>query len=165
MAWLSEKYPASFDKYYRPRLEYWQGQAEQGNRFYNKTLPMLCTTCQIPMLFTEPGDASKICYREGAYLGDKYHFCSDHCREIFDNEPEKYVQSWLPVHQIYQGHCFKEGTDPTAEGFDPLIAVLQWYEMNIGRDNFDFEGSEDQKNFAEWQGVEIEHRNAQGAAK
>jgi phenol hydroxylase P3 protein len=24
--------------------------------------------------------------------------------------------------------------------------------MNIGRDNFDFEGSEDQKNFAAWTG-------------
>jgi phenol hydroxylase P3 protein len=27
-------------------------------------------------------------------------------QDIFDNEPEKYVQSWLPVHQIYQGNCF-----------------------------------------------------------
>jgi phenol hydroxylase P3 protein len=24
--------------------------------------------------------------------------------------------------------------------------------MNVGRDNFDFEGSEDQKNFAAWRG-------------
>jgi phenol hydroxylase P3 protein len=29
---------------------------QAGNRFYNKTLPMLCQTCQIPMIFTEPGD-------------------------------------------------------------------------------------------------------------
>ena len=34
------------------------------------------------------------------------------------------MQAWLPVHQIYQGNCFPEGTDPTAEGFDPLAAVL-----------------------------------------
>ena len=73
-------------------------------------------------------------------------------KEIFDHEPEKLSQSWLPVHQIYQGHCFKPGTDPTAPGFDPLLAVLEYYEMNVGRDNFDFEGSEDQKNFAEWRG-------------
>ena len=165
MNWLAEKYPTTFDKYYRPRLEYYRQQQQAGNRFYNKTLPMLCTTCQIPMLFTEPGDASKICYREGAYLGEKYHFCSDHCKEIFDDEPEKYVQSWLPVHQIYQGHCFKPGTDPTAEGFDPLLAVLDYYEMTVGRDNFDFEGTEDQKNFAEWRGDSATTPVAEGATK
>ena len=101
MAWLSAKYPNSFDKHYRPRYEFWREQAAKGNRFYNKTLPMLCQTCQIPMIFTEPGDPTKICYREVDYKGDKYHFCSDHCKEIFEHEPEKYVQSWLPVHQIY----------------------------------------------------------------
>lgn len=152
MAWLSEKYPESFDRYHRPRLEYFREQQRAGNRYYSKTLPMLCTTCQIPMLFTEPGDPTQICYRESDWRGNKYHFCSDHCKGIFDFEPEKYVQSWLPPQQIYQGHCFKPGTDPTKEGFDPLLAVLDYYEMNVGRDNFDFEGSEDQKNFAAWRG-------------
>jgi phenol hydroxylase P3 protein len=32
------------------------------------------------------------------------------------------------------------------------MAVLDYYHMNVGRDNFDFEGSEDQKNFAQWKG-------------
>jgi phenol hydroxylase P3 protein len=68
------------------------------------------------MGFTEPGDATKICYRESDYEGSKYHFCSDGCKHVFDDEPEKYVQSWLPVHQIYQGNCFKPDVDPTAEG-------------------------------------------------
>jgi len=153
MDWLSAKYPNSFDQYYRPRFTHWREEAEKGNRFYNKTLPMLCQTCQIPMLFTEPGDPTKICYRESDYNGEKYHFCSDHCKHIFDHEPEKYVQSWLPVHQIYQGSCFPEGTDPTVEGFDPLKAVLDWYKVDFGRDNLDFEGSEDQKNFAAWRGM------------
>ena len=152
MAWLSSKYPESFDKLYRPRYEFWREQAAKGNRFYNKTLPMLCQTCQIPMIFTEPGDATKICYREVDYKGDKYHFCSDHCKEIFEHEPEKYVQAWLPVHQIYQGNCFPEGTDPTVEGFDPLAAVLKYYNLEHGRDNLDFDISEDKKNFAEWRG-------------
>jgi len=152
MAWLSSKYPESFDKHYRPRYEFWREQAAKGNRFYNKTLPMLCQTCQIPMIFTEPGDATKICYREVDYKGDKYHFCSDHCKEIFEHEPEKYVQAWLPVHQIYQGNCFPEGTDPTVEGFDPLAAVLKYYKLEHGRDNLDFDISEDKKNFAEWRG-------------
>lgn len=152
MAWLSSKYPESFDKHYRPRYEFWREQAAKGNRFYNKTLPMLCQTCQIPMLFTEPGDPTKICYREVDYKGDKYHFCSDHCKEIFEHEPEKYVQAWLPVHQIYQGNCFPEGTDPTVEGFDPLAAVLKYYNFEHGRDNLDFDISEDKKNFDEWRG-------------
>ncbi|MDY0048010.1 MAG: aromatic/alkene/methane monooxygenase hydroxylase/oxygenase subunit alpha [Thauera propionica] len=152
MAWLSAKYPNSFDKHYRPRYEFWREQAAKGNRFYNKTLPMLCQTCQIPMVFTEPGDPTKICYREVDYKGDKYHFCSDHCKEIFEHEPEKYVQAWLPVHQIYQGNCFPEGTDPTVEGFDALGAVLKYYNLEHGRDNLDFDISEDKKNFAEWRG-------------
>ena len=153
MQWLSQKYPDTFDKYYRPRFEFWREQQEKGNRFYNKTLPMLCQTCQIPMLFTEPGDPTKICYRERTYKGNKYHFCSDHCQHIFDNEPEKYVQAWLPVHQIYQGNCFPEGADPTAPGFDPLAAVLEYYRLNVGHDNGEFEGSEDHRNFEAWRGM------------
>ncbi len=153
MDWLSAKYPNSFDKYYRPRLEHWREEAKKGNRFYNKTLPMLCQTCQIPMIFTEPGDPTKICYRESDYKGTKYHFCSDGCKDIFDHEPEKYIQSWLPVHQIYQGNCFNPGVDPTAPGFDALGAVLDYYNMAVGRDNLDFEGSEDQKNFEAWRGM------------
>jgi phenol hydroxylase P3 protein len=152
MAWLSQKYPQSFDKYYRPRLEHYAERAAQGRRFYNGTLPMLCTTCQIPMLFTEPGDPRWIAYRETQHGGDTYHFCSDHCREIFEFEPEKYRQSWLPVHQIYQGHCFRPDADPTKPGFDPLGEVLRWYAFDIGRDNMDFDGSEDQRNFQDWGG-------------
>jgi phenol hydroxylase P3 protein len=152
MAWLAKKYPDSFKRYYQPRLEHYRDEAAQGRRFYNATLPMLCTTCQIPMLFTEPGDARWIAYRESEHEGETYHFCSDHCQAIFDHEPEKYVQSWLPVHQIYQGHCFNEGTDPTAPGFDPLKAVLEHYGFNLGRDNAEFDGSEDHQNFTAWGG-------------
>jgi phenol hydroxylase P3 protein len=152
MKWLSNKYPNSFDKYYRPRLDHYAGLAAKGERFYNGTLPMLCTTCQIPMFFTEPGDPRWIAYRETEHGGDKYHFCSDHCREIFEHEPQKYTQSWLPVHQIYQGHCFKLDADPAAPGFEPLAEVLRWYGLNHGRDNLDFEGSEDQRHFRDWGG-------------
>ncbi len=152
MEWLTEKYPDTFAKYYKPRFEYYGEQHKQGKRFYNTTLPMLCQTCQIPMVFHEPGDPGSICYRETDHQDVKYHFCSDHCKEIFTNEPEKYVQAWLPVHQIYQGNCFPEGTDPTVEGFDPLAAVLDYYEIEVGKDNFDFADSEDRKNFREWKG-------------
>lgn len=143
MDWLSAKYPESFDRYYRPRFTYWREEQRKGNRFYNGTLPQLCQTCQIPMLFTEPGDPTRICYRESDYRGNKFHFCSDHCKSIFDHEPEKYVQAWLPVHQIYQGNC----------GGASLEDVLRWYHLDFGKDNLEFEGSEDQKNFAAWRGI------------
>lgn len=143
--WLSSKYPDTFDKYYRPRYEFWRGQAKKGERFYNNTLPQLCTTCQIPMLFTEPDDPSKICFRSSHYKGDRYHFCSDGCKDIFDFEPEKYIQSWLPVHQIYQGNC----------GGATVPEVLEWYKFNVGADNMDYEGSPDQKLWDEWQAARL----------
>ena len=151
--WLSAKYPDTFDRLYRPRYEYWREQKKQGKRFYNKTLPMLCQTCQIPMIFTEPDDPTKICYRETEYNGDKYHFCSDGCKDIFMDEPEKYVQAWLPVHQIYQGNCFPDDVDPSAPGFDPLMEVLKWYHINFGHDNLDYEGSPDEQNWIKWKGL------------
>ncbi len=150
MAWLAEKYPATFPRYYQPRLDHWRARQGEGKRFYNKTLPMLCQLCQIPMVFTEPGEPTHTCYRELDYDGAKYHFCSDHCRAIFMAEPAKYIQAWLPVHQIYQGHCFAPGADPAQPGFDPLQSVLAYYELVPGSDNLDFEGSIDQRNFAAW---------------
>lgn len=141
MAWLSEKYPTTFDQYYRPRFEHWGREQEKGQRFYNNTLPQLCTVCQIPMGFTEPDDPTKICFRSSQYKGDRYHFCSDGCKDIFDYEPEKYIQSWLPVHQIYQGNC----------GGASIEEVLAWYKLNPGSDNLDYKGSPDQKLWDEWQ--------------
>jgi phenol hydroxylase P3 protein len=150
--WLSAKYPNTFDKYYRPRFELLRDMHARGERFYQETLPTLCTTCQIPLGFTEPGDHTRIGHRETVYKDEKYVFCSEHCKEIFENEPEKFVQSWLPVNQIQQGNCFNPGTDPTTPGFNPLQAVLEFFHYNLGRDNGDFEGSEDQRNFNMWRG-------------
>lgn len=140
MDWLSAKYPDTFDKYYRPRFDHWQAQAEAGNRFYNGALPQLCTICQIPMAFTEPDDPTRICFRVSEFRGDRYHFCSDGCKDIFDNEPEKYIQSWLPVHEIFKGNC----------GGPDLEDVLKWYHLNPGVDNMDYEGSPDQKLWDQW---------------
>jgi YHS domain-containing protein len=49
--------------------------------------------------------------REGCYLGESFHFCSDHCQEIFEHELEKYVQADLSSHQALQGSCAPEGVD------------------------------------------------------
>ncbi|MCK9515430.1 MAG: aromatic/alkene/methane monooxygenase hydroxylase/oxygenase subunit alpha [Ottowia sp.] len=150
MDWLSSKYPDTFDKHYRPLWEHYAAEQKAGRRFYNATLPMLCQTCQVPMFFTEPDDPTKICYRESTYKGDKYHFCSDGCKHIFDNEPEKFIQSWLPVHQIYQGNCFPADVDPTQPDFDALAEVLRWYKIRPGEDNMDYADSPDKRNFKAW---------------
>ncbi len=138
--WLSEKYPETFDRHYRPRLDMWADMSKQGQRYYNNALPQLCTTCQIPMGFTEPDDPTTICFRSSEYNGDRYHFCSDGCKDIFDNEPEKYVQSWLPVHQIFQGNC----------GGAEIGDVLNWYHLNLGTDNMAYEGSPEQEMWSRW---------------
>ncbi len=145
MDWLSEKYPNTFDKYYRPRFEQWREMERAGERFYNPTLPMLCQTCQIPMGFTEMDNPTMIAYRQSVYKGERYNFCSDGCKDIFDFEPEKYVQAWLPVHQIYQGNC----------GGSEMEDVLgKYYKINLGVDNMDFHGSPDEARWNTWHNLQ-----------
>lgn len=150
LSWLSAKYPETFDKYYRPRFEHWRDLEAKGKRYYNKSLPMLCQTCQFPMLFTEVDDPTQISLRDTVFNGERFHFCSDPCKQIFLHEPEKYVHAWLPAHQVFQGNCFAPGDDPSAEGFDPLASVAKFWRLNHGKDNLDFKGSEDQVNFDHW---------------
>ena len=91
------------------------------------------------VLFTELGDPQTLCQRQSDYEGERYDFCSDGCQWIFDREPEKYVQAWLPVHQVYQGAC----------GGTTIPEVLAWYGMQEG-DGGEYEGSPDQVSWADW---------------
>jgi phenol/toluene 2-monooxygenase (NADH) P3/A3 len=150
--WLSAKYPETFDRYYRPRYAHWAAEAAAGRPFANATLPMLCQVCQWPLLFTEPGDPTRISHRAETYLGERFHCCSDGCRDIFRAEPEKYVHAHLPVHQIYQGHYFKPDVDPTAPGFNPLVEALRYMGITAGLDGGDFTGHVDALNWQAWSG-------------
>lgn len=140
--WLSAKYPDTFDRYYRPRYEFWRQREQEGKRYYSKTLPMLCQTCQIPMGYTEADDFTQTCYRWSDYKGERYNFCSDPCKSIFDYEAEKYIQSWMPVQQIFQGNCGGEGIEN----------VLKWYKLEAGVDNMDYHGSPDEKRWKAMKG-------------
>ena len=150
MQWLSAKYPETFDKYYRPRFEHWAELEKQGKPFANGTLPQLCQVCQWPLLFTEPDDPTQLCYREGTYLGEKFHCCSDGCMDIFHKEPEKYVHAHLPVHQIYQGSYFLPDVNPTSPDFNPLVEALRYMGITAGHDGGDFNTHVDAKNWEAW---------------
>ncbi len=152
MRWLGQKYPDTFERYYRGRFEHWAQVKRSKGRWFNQYLPMLCQVCQVPMMFTEPGEPTQICFRETEYAGMAYHFCSDHCREIFEHEPRKFAQSWLPVHQIYEGTCYPEDINPASPGDSPVREVLRYYGVRGGMDNGDYETSEDRRNMRRWKG-------------
>jgi phenol hydroxylase P3 protein len=138
--WLSASYPDTFDRHYRPLWDRAKQLADSGHRFFNLGLPMLCQTCQIPMTFTEPGNLDRIAVRGSDFRGEHFNFCSDGCKWIFDREPEKYVQAWLPVHQIYQGNC----------GGATIPEVLAWYGIQPGADNGEYLTSPDKASWDEW---------------
>ncbi|MBL3556357.1 MULTISPECIES: YHS domain-containing protein [Marinobacter] len=139
MDWLSKKYPNTFDKYYRPRWEHIKKLEANGTPFKNYGLAKNCQTCQLPCVFTEPGDPTTLCHRETEYKGEHYHFCSDHCRDIFQEEPEKYVQAWLPMPQLFQEPINGD-----------LEAWMKWVSLVDGEDNGDYQGSHDQTSFEKW---------------
>lgn len=146
MAWFAEQYPNTFDTYYRPKWEKAARMMESGDRVFFRGLPQLCQVCQLPMFMTEPGDPTTICQRKSEFEGENYNFCSDGCKWIFDREPEKYVQAWLPVHQIYQGNC----------GGPSVPEVLAWYGVEDG-DGGEYLGSRDHQNWIDWhQGAGVE---------
>lgn len=104
-----------------------------------RALPMLCQVCQIPMAFTETGEPGHQSQRFSMHQGERYNTCSDGCQWIFEREPERYRQAWLPVHQIYQGNC----------GGATIPEVLDWYGLEPG-DSGEYLDSQDAKNWAEW---------------
>lgn len=143
--WLSEKYPDTFDKYYRPRWELAQKMEDEGKRFYTSGLPQLCQVCQIPMGFTDMhNNPGEITYRSAKHNNERFHMCSDGCHDIFVDEPEKYVQAWLPVHQIFQGNCGGPGLEDI---------LKDYYKITPGVDNMDFKGSVDEANWNKWKGI------------
>ncbi|KRB83911.1 phenol 2-monooxygenase [Sphingomonas sp. Root710] len=153
MDWLSAKYPETFDRYYRPRFEYWADLEAAGTPFEASGSPMQCQVCQIPLMFPEPDEPLKLAQRHRHYKEEQYHFCSDYCQEIFDDEPEKYIQAHIGTHEFLKGNCFGPDVDSTAEGFDPLAAALAFWRIADGKDNGLFTGSEDATNFDLWRGL------------
>ncbi len=145
LAWLDRKYPQSFDRWYRPRLDFYAQREATGKRFRNPALPMQCQVCQQPLLFTEAGSPRWTAYRETTHDGEAFHACSDHCARIFADEPQKYVQAKLASHAILQA----PGTGSVAE---PLPASLAAAGIRLGHDTGGFATSDDAINFENWGG-------------
>jgi phenol hydroxylase P3 protein len=143
--WMSEKYGTLFDDFYRPRLEYWRDLEEAGTPFYNNVLPLVCQTCQVPVFFTEVDDPRKPSVREIDYREMRFTFCSDGCKDIFEHEPEKYIQAYIPPQQIYQGNC---------GGAKDIFEYAKWLNLEIDVDTGGFRGSPDQANWSRWHGGE-----------
>lgn len=146
--WLDRKYPDSFDRWYRPRLTYYAQREAAGHAHRNPALPMQCQVCQQPMIFTEHGNPRWIAYRDTQHEGETFHFCSDPCRTIFTDEPDKYVQSRLPSHAILQAQRDRG----LADGSDLLQASVAECGIVVGRDTGRFATSEDAMNFDTWGG-------------
>jgi phenol hydroxylase P3 protein len=144
--WLSEQYPDTFDTYYRPTWEKHQRVEAGGRRMFFQGLPQQCQVCQLAISFTEKDDPGKLSFRRSEFRGETFHTCSDGCKWIFDREPEKYVQAWLPVHQILKGDC----CGPT------IPDVLAWYGIQTG-DNGEYTGSPDEQFWRAWHDPSLKH--------
>jgi phenol hydroxylase P3 protein len=59
--------------------------------------------------------------------------------DIFNDEPEKYVQSWLPMPHLFQ-----------APNFGDVGQWMAWVGLVPGQDNGDYQGSRDQASFEAW---------------
>jgi len=142
--WMSQQYPDTFDRHYRPLWERARSLQEQGKRFFVNGLPTLCQVCQIPLAFTESNDPTTASVRISEFRGERFITCSDGCKWIFEREPEKYVQAWLPVHQIYQGNC----------GGTTIPEVLDWYGLAEG-DAGEYLTSPDKMNWDKWHAAAV----------
>ena len=79
-------------------------------------------------------------FRSCEHEGETYHFCSDGCKTIFENEPDKFKQAWLPVHEIFKGTCGPAEDLANYWGIEP-------------DDGGDYYESVDHKNFEKWKKI------------
>ncbi len=112
--WLEEKYPGWNDKWGKV----WDviirnvaaGEIEE--KVMPKTLPMVCNMCQIPIASGNPGGEWSVKDYQLEQDGRLYHFCSEQCRWVFEQEPARY-QGHLDLNDRFLAG---EIQPPTLEG-------------------------------------------------
>ena len=97
--WLSHQYPGTFDILYRPHLQGLAHQVAHGQRPQGEAVPVLCGTCQLPVVGSSRSEA-----QAHAKSHQGRYFCSLHCQGIFNIEPEKHslqsswnTKAWNPI--------------------------------------------------------------------
>jgi toluene monooxygenase system protein A len=115
--WLCEKYPTWGDTYgpLWDGIEHsWKTKGEAATLPYS--LPSLCNMCQLPTAFMRPGKNTACTLEHG---GRKYLFCSEPCRWIFQQQPERFAEHKSVIDRIFAGEA------PTDLG-----GVLEWMGFN-----------------------------------
>jgi phenol/toluene 2-monooxygenase (NADH) P3/A3 len=116
VAWLAEKYPVAW-----PHFEEFYARERAGDDPSLLGLPALCQTCKAPICFRDPDHFERLWIQHSTFGAREYHFCSPGCKDIFDSEPERYAQHWMPVDAILAGEA--GSADPKDLfrwwGFDP----------------------------------------------
>lgn len=92
LAWMNEKYP-DFD---RVHGDFWRAVAD-GENVDADTVGMMCGVCQFPCIFPEPANPVAL---PMDYEGRRYWFCSEGCRWIFEQEPNKYARTDVPIAEL-----------------------------------------------------------------
>ena len=89
LAWLNEKYP-TFDAMHG---DFWRAVAG-GAVVDADAAPMTCDICHFPCTFPDPAHAVAL---PVDYDGERYWFCSDGCKWIFEREAAKYRRTIQPT--------------------------------------------------------------------
>ncbi|MBX6762990.1 MAG: YHS domain-containing protein [Rubrobacteraceae bacterium] len=111
--WLEAKYPGwndTFGKYWDVITENIRnGTAE---KTLPETLPLICNMCQIPIITPSDPKQRHIAPYTLDHGGRRYHFCSEPCKWIFEQNPSRYAGHKTVVDRFLAG----EIQPPNLEG-------------------------------------------------
>ena len=108
-AWLASAYPQweeTFGPLWDDVERTWETMGEPGTLAY--ALPALCNLCQLPTVFVRPGH-NTACTAEAN--GRRYLFCSEPCRWIFLQEPDRFGGHKSVIDRIVAGTAPGKLTD------------------------------------------------------
>ncbi|SEP88432.1 toluene 4-monooxygenase protein A [Solimonas aquatica] len=101
--WLEEKYPG-WNKTWGACWDVITDNLVEGRKelAYPETLPVVCNMCQLP-INTTPGAGWQVRDYPHEHDGRLYHFCSEPCRKIFQDEPQRYAGHQSIVDRFLSG--------------------------------------------------------------
>jgi toluene monooxygenase system protein A len=105
-AWLAQKYPRSWDKFdpiWERITQRWK-EADAGNDFavHGTAIVTFCNLCQLVLSNGLPEKNSATTLDRD---GQRYIFCSEPCRWIFESEPERYAGHKDVVKRVLAGEA------------------------------------------------------------